>query len=459
LATVLGSGVAFLDTTVVNVALSQLGYSLGASVAGLQWTVDGYLLSLTALLLIGGALGDRYGRRRIFLIGLGWFAITSALCALAPSITVLVAARVLQGVGAAMLTPGSLAIIRSSFIEEEQPTAFGAWAGLSGVATALGPLVGGWIVVAISWRMIFLINLPLAAGAMWATIRCVPKTRQPSPAPLDLWGGLLALVGLGGITWGLIDLPRPISFAALGFGAAGLAGFIVREARCLQPMLPLEVFRSRQFSGANVTTLALYFALGGTTFLFVLYLQRVLGYSALAAGAALTPVTLLLLVLSPLVGRLSSRLGYRSPMTIGPLIAGVGLLLLSLIRPGTHYLVALPGIVTLGIGLGLTVAPLTSAVLSGAESRFAGVASGVNNAIARLATLLAVALLPLFGRKQGVTSLALAFPAALRICSLLCVLGAIASYLTQPASERLRADRARARHRVPSRGSPQQVRP
>ncbi len=454
--TVLGSGVAFLDSTVVNVALAQLGRSLGASFAALQWTVDAYLLSLSALLLIGGALGDRYGRRRVFLVGLFWFAAASGLCALAPSIRLLVAARALQGVGAAMLVPGSLAILRSSLAESDQPEAFGAWAGLSGVGTAIGPLIGGWLVVAISWRAIFLINLPLAAVAIGATLRCIPEARIPSAPGLDLWGALLALVGLGGSTWGLIALPRPGALAALAAGALGLAAFLAREARCRAPMLPLGIFRSRQFSGANVVTLAVYFALGGSTFLLVLFLQQAIGYSALAAGAALTPVTLLLLVISPQVGRRSSRLGLRLPMTVGPLIAGGGLLLLSRVRPGASYLGGvLPGLVSLGIGLGVIVAPLTSAVLTGAEPKYAGTASGVNNAVARIASLLAVALLPLFGHSGDTTSLAKAFPTAMRASALLCALGAVVAMVTQPESARGRAGRARGANRVTWRGLPQ----
>ncbi|MGC4113291.1 MAG: MFS transporter [Myxococcales bacterium] len=431
-AAVLGSSVAFLDTTVVNVALSALGRSLGASFSGLQWTVDGYLLPLSALLLVGGALGDRFGRRRIFLVGLAAFALASALCCLAPTIEVLVAARVLQGAAAALLVPGSLALLRASFVEVDQPAAVGAWAGLSGVAAALGPLVGGWLVQSVSWRAIFLLNLPVAAAAAFVTRRCVPETRRVDAGRLDLAGAAAAFWGLGGITWGLIDLPGTRGVLLLVAGVVGLGVFLLRERRAPAPMLPLAVFRSRQFSGANLTTLAVYFALGGATFLLVLYLQRVVGYSPLAAGASLLPVTALLLVLSPLMGRLLPRIGARLPMTVGPLLAGLGLLLLGGVHPGMSYWRSvLPGVGLLGAGLGLTVAPLTTTVLSGAGEGFAGVASGINNAVARLAGLLAVALLPLLAGE-----LADGISEAMGVAAAACAVGALVAAVTVPGRVR-----------------------
>ncbi|HEX9572593.1 MAG TPA: MFS transporter, partial [Myxococcales bacterium] len=312
-ATVLGSGVAFLDSTVVNVALPVLGQELHAGIAGLQWTMDAYLLTLTALLLLGGSLGDALGRRKMFVAGLAWFALASAACGLAPSIGALAVARAVQGAGAALLVPGSLAVLRSSFAEEEQGRAVGAWAGLSGVTAAVGPLVGGWLITAWSWRVIFFLNLPLAAAAAWAALRCIPESRTTG-LRVDVPGALAATLGLGGCVYALIEAPvrGPGVAVAAALGAASLAAFVWIEARHPDPMLPLDLFRSRQFSGANAVTLAVYFALSGATFLLIIHLQSVLGYSPLAAGAALTPVTLLLLVLSPPAGKLASRIGYRA---------------------------------------------------------------------------------------------------------------------------------------------------
>ncbi|HEY3447456.1 MAG TPA: MFS transporter [Myxococcales bacterium] len=438
-AAVLGSSVAFLDSTVVNVALPTLGRSLGASFAGLQWTVDGYSLPLCSLLLVGGALGDRFGRRRVFLLGLTWFGLASVLCSLANSVAVLVAARALQGTGAALLVPGSLALLRSALDERDQPAAIGAWAGLSGVATAAGPLAGGYLVEAVSWRAIFVLNVPLIAAALFVARRCVPESGVRQAGPLDLAGAVAALLGLGLLTWGLIDLPSsrrggPLLVAA---GAAGVVLFLLRERRAANPMLPLGIFRSRQFAGANLTTLAVYFALGGATFLLVLYLQRVAGYSPLAAGASLLPVTALVLVLSPVMGRLVRRIGLRLPMTVGPLVIAAGLFLLSRLSAQASYAyTALPGIALLGLGLGLTVAPLTSAALTGAGERFAGVASAVNNAVARVAGLLAVALLPLAagGLSSDPRSLAQGFPAAMRLAAFFCLAGAAIAAVTIPGA-------------------------
>ncbi|TMB02205.1 MAG: MFS transporter [Deltaproteobacteria bacterium] len=435
LATVLGSGVAFLDSTVVNVALPVLGRELHAGIAGLQWTVDAYLLTLTALLLLGGSLGDALGRGKMFVAGLAWFALASAACGLAPSIEALIAARAVQGAGAAMLVPGSLAVLRDSFAEDEQGQAIGAWAGLSGVTTALGPLLGGWLITAWSWRVIFFLNLPLAAAAAWAALRCVPDSRPSGPARIDVAGAAAATLGLGGCVYALIEAPAhgPGVAAAAALGAACLAAFLWIEARSANPMLPLELFRSRQFSGANAVTLAVYFALSGATFLLIIHLQSVLGYSPLAAGAALTPATLLLLVLSPPAGKLASRIGYRVPMTVGPLIASAGVALLARVGRGSSYVsVVLPGIAVLGLGLAATVAPLTTAVLAGAQERHAGVAAAVNTAVARLAGLLAVALLPLLAgiAAADAASLAAGFPRAMWICAAACAAGGLCALVT-----------------------------
>ena len=435
LATVLGSGIAFLDSTVVNVALPVLGRDLHAGMAGLQWTVDAYLLTLTSLLLLGGSLGDALGRRKAFVAGLGWFTIASMACGLAPSIGALVAARALQGAGAALLVPGSLAVLRASFAEDEQGQAIGAWAGLSGVTAALGPLLGGWLITAWSWRVIFFLNLPLAAAATWAALRCVPESRTAGPVRIDVPGAATATLGLGGCVYALIEAPAhgPGVAAAAALGAACLAAFVWIEARSPNPMLPLDLFRSRQFSGANAATLAVYFALGGATFLLIIHLQTVVGYSPLEAGAALTPITLLLLVLSPVAGKLASRVGYRTPMTAGPLIAAAGVALLARVgRDSSYVSEVLPGTAVLGLGLAATVAPLTTAVLAGASERHAGVAAAVNTAISRLAGLLAVALLPLLAGIAAANggSLAAGFPRAMWICAAACAAGGLCALLT-----------------------------
>jgi EmrB/QacA subfamily drug resistance transporter len=435
LATVLGSGVAFLDSTVVNVALPVLGRDLHAGMAGLQWTMDAYLLTLSALLLLGGSLGDALGLRRTFVAGLAWFAVASAACGLSPSVGTLVVARAVQGAGAALLVPGSLAVLRASFTEDERGQAIGAWAGLSGVTTALGPLLGGWLITAWSWRVIFFLNLPLAAVAAWAALRCIPESRASGPARIDVAGAATATLGLGGSVYALIEAPAhgPFVAAAAVLGAASLGAFVWIEARRAQPMLPLDLFRSRQFSGANVVTLAVYFALTGATFFLVLDLQSVLGYSPLAAGAALTPITLLLLVLSPLAGKLASRIGYRAPMTAGPLLAAAGLLLLSGVTRGSSYLRGvLPGIAVLGLGLACTVAPLTTAVLAGADERHAGVAAAVNTAVARIAGLLAIALLPLLAgiSAADAQSLAAGLPRAMWISAGVCAAGGLCALAT-----------------------------
>ncbi|WP_242344895.1 DHA2 family efflux MFS transporter permease subunit [Anaeromyxobacter terrae] len=398
LVAVLGSGLAFLDSTVVNVILPVLGRELGAGLSALQWTLDGYLLTLSALLLPGGALGDRYGRRRVFTIGLAWFAVASLLCGLAPSAGALVVFRAVQGVGAALLVPGSLALLRSCFAPEDQGRAIGAWAGLSGVTTALGPLLGGWLAEAVSWRAVFLVNLPIAALGIWAAVRFVPESRAPVARRLDVAGAVLAALGLGAVTYALIEATggggARVTVAALA-GLVALGAFVLVERRP-SAMLPLSLFRSLQFTGANAATLALYFGLGGATFLLMLQLQRGLGWSPLASGAALLPLTACILVLSPWSGRLAGRVGNRPLMAAGALVAGVGLALLSRAQPGVSYLSGvLPGVATLGVGLGLAVAPLTAAALSAVEAERAGVASGVNNAVARAAGLLAVAVLPL----------------------------------------------------------------
>jgi EmrB/QacA subfamily drug resistance transporter len=440
LASILGSGMAFLDGTAVNVALPAIGRELGTGMSGLQWAVDAYLLTLGAWVLTGGALGDVWGQRRVFLLGLLAFAGTSVLCGVAPGIWTLALFRAAQGLGAALLVPASLALLRTSFPEEDRQRAVAAWAGLSGVTSAVGPLLGGWLVDAGSWRLVFFLNVPVAALAVWVTLRHVPEDAPTGDTrKLDLAGSVTAALGLGGVIYALIEGPahgwHPSTILSAVGGTALLAAFLFLEARKRHPMLPLGLFRSRTFSGANLTTLAVYFALGGAIFLVVLALQQRLGYSALAAGAALLPITLLLLALSPWVGRLAGRMGARPLMTVGPMLAGVGLALLTRMREGGGYVgTVLPGVLVLGVGLSLTVGPLTAVVLGAVEDRHAGIASGVNNAVARIAGLLAVALLPLVGGLAGDSAADLleGTRRALWVSAGLCFLGALCALLTIP---------------------------
>ena len=394
-ATILGSGIAFLDGTVVNVALPSIGADLGASLGGLQWVVNAYLVTLSALLLLGGALGDRYGRRSVFVAGLGLFVAASALCGLAPSSGFLIAARAVQGVGGALLVPASLAIIASTFHPNDRGKAIGAWSGLSGVTTSVGPFLGGWLIDVVSWRAVFLINLPLAAVAIAIAVRKVPDTRSPTRAPLDIPGSVLVTAALAGASYAAIEHEGVGALVAGVVAVVAFVAFILVQHRSRDPMLPLGLFRSRQFSGANLVTLAVYAGLGGAMFLVVIRLQVSLDYSALEAGSALVPVTVLLLVLSPAAGELGARIGPRLPMTLGPLVAAAGLMWLSRIDAGVGYPTGVfPGVVVFGLGLALTVAPLTTAVLDAVDDAMSGVASGVNNAVSRLAGLLAVAALP-----------------------------------------------------------------
>jgi EmrB/QacA subfamily drug resistance transporter len=425
-AAVLGYGMAFLDGTAVNVALPSLQRSFGADLSLLQWTVDAYLLFLGALLLVGGSLGDRYGRRRVFSIGTVAFAAASLACAVAASPALLIAARAVQGCAAALLVPGSLALMRAAYREEDQRRAIGLWSGLSGVTSALGPIAGGWLVEATSWRAIFLLNLPLAAACLFATARYVPESREEKEedAPLDLSGAALATVGLGATVYALIEggrqgMSRAVAGAALA-GVAGLVCFIVHERRQRNPMLPLDVFRSRQFSGANLATLVIYAALGGAMFVITLHLQDAVGYSPLQAGLVLTPVTVLLLLLSPVAAKVAGRVGSRWPMTLGSLAAGLGLALFALLDDPRPSLAALLGAVTVfGLGLSALVAPLTIAVLESVGQERSGLASGVNNAVARIAGLLAVAVLPPLG-----------FRSAMLVCAASCAAGAVVSWAT-----------------------------
>ncbi|RZU30788.1 MFS transporter [Blastococcus saxobsidens] len=437
LATVLGSGVAMLDATVVNVALERIGADLDADFAGLQWTVNAYTLTLAALILLGGSLSDRYGRRRIFVVGVVWFALASLLCGLAPDIGTLVAARALQGVGGALLTPGSLAIISASFSGPDRAAAVGAWSGLSGVAAAIGPFVGGWL-VEWSWRAVFLINVPLAVLVVAVAARHVPESRDPEAAPrLDWTGTALVAAGLGALTYALTAIGERGAGPAVWLGAAagvlGLVAFVVVERRSRHPLVPPALFADRQFNAANAATLFVYAALGALFVLLVLHLQVVSGFSPLLAGTALLPVTVLMLLFSARVGALAQRIGPRALLTAGPLVAAVGVLLMLRIGPQASYLGdVLPAVSLFGAGLTLLVAPLTATVLDSAADRFAGVASGVNNAVARAAGLLAVAVVPVAAGLGGTdytepTTFAAGFRTATLIMAGLLLAGALVS--------------------------------
>jgi EmrB/QacA subfamily drug resistance transporter len=400
LATVLGSGLAMLDATVVNVALPSIGADFDAGLGGLQWTINGYTLTLASFILLGGSLADRLGRRRIFVIGTIWFALASALCGLAQNVEMLVAARVLQGIGGALLTPGSLAIISASFAPADRSRAIGAWSGLGGVAGAAGPFLGGWLIEAWSWRLVFLVNLPLAFVVVLVAARHVPESVDPtSTRRLDLPGTLLGALGLAGLTYASIaGGERGVDALVLGTAAVGvlaLVAFVLVERSSTHPLVPPGLFASRQFTVTNLVTFLVYGALGAVLFLLVLHLQVVAGFSPLRAGISLLPITLLMLALSSRSGALAARIGPRLQMTAGPLIAAAGMVLMLRIgRDATYVADVLPAVLLFGLGLTTMVAPLTATVLAAAPGEHAGAASGVNNAVARSAGLLSVALLP-----------------------------------------------------------------
>ncbi|TQS17623.1 MFS transporter [Microbispora hainanensis] len=408
--TVLGSGMATLDGTVVNVALPALGRDLHAGMSGLQWTVNAYTLTMAALILLGGSLGDRLGRRKIFVTGVVWFALASALCGAAPNTPVLVLARALQGIGGALLIPGSLAIIQASYVPDDRPRAVGAWSGLGGVAAALGPLFGGWLVETAGWRWVFLLNLPLAAVVVGVATRHVPETRDAgSNGRFDVLGTVLAAPALAGLTYGLILAGDGLVPLAAGI-VLSVCFVVVEIRRSPRSLVPVGVFASREFTAVNVVTLVMYAAMGLVFFLLVVQLQVSAGFSPIAAGSAMLPVTILMLLLSPRAGDLAKRVGPRLPMTAGILLCAAGLLLMSRIAPDASYLAdVLPAAVVFGLGLSAAVAPLTATVLATAEERYAGVASGINNALARTGGLLAVAAVPPL---VGLTGAAYDSPAA-----------------------------------------------
>ncbi len=418
LATVLGSGLAQLDGTVVNVALPRIGSNLHAGLTSLQWTLNAYTLALSGLLLLGGSLGDRLGRRRVFVVGVAWFTAASVLCGAAPNATVLVLVRALQGVGAALLTPGSLAILQAVFRKQDRARAVGAWSGLGGVATAIGPVLGG-ILVGVApwgWRLVFLINVPLAVVVIVVARRYIPETRDEfATGPLDTVGAALASVGLGGLVFGLTEGPArgwsPVTVATTAVGVALLAGFLVFERRHPDPLLPLTLFANRQFTAANLVTFAVYAALSGGLFLLPIQLQVVSGFSPLQAGTALLPITVVMLLLSARAGALAQKIGPRWPMTVGPLVAAAGIAMFARLDASSSYLGGvLPAVLVFALGLSTTVAPLTASVLAAAPDHQVGVASAVNNDIARVAGLLAVAVLPALA---GITPAAFADPVLL----------------------------------------------
>jgi len=445
LATVLGSAIAFIDATVVTIALPTIAEDLDASTADLQWTVNAYALTLAAFLLLGGSLGDRFGRRRVFLVGVVWFAVASLLCAVAPTIGVLNAARAFQGVGGALLTPGSLAIIQATFTGPDRGRAIGAWSGLGGIAGAVAPFLGGWIVEVTTWRWIFGINLPLAAVVVWVSLRHVPESADPTAVKkLDVAGTVLGALGLAGLTYGFTvwterGAPDALVLGTLALGALAMVGFVVVESRATAPLLPPALFRWRPFAGTNAATLLIYAAISGLFFFLVVTLQVVAGYSPLAAGLAPLPVTVLMLLLSPRAGALSTIMGPKIPMTVGPLVCAVGAVMLAGIGPTSPYLThVLPGVVVFGLGLSATVAPLTTTALAAAPDHLAGVASGVNNAVARVAGLLAIAVLPLVaGVGSSLTDPVSLEPAnrlAMVVCAGLLAGGAVIALLTVPSS-------------------------
>lgn len=399
--TILGSGMVFLDGTIVTVAARRIGADFSAGFSSLQWVLNGYALALASLILLGGSFGDRFGRRRVYLIGIGWFATASLVCAIAPNVQLLIAARVLQGIGGALLTPGSLALIQASFVHEDTGRAVGIWSGMSGVTTAAGPLLGGYLVQHVSWRWAFGINVPLAVLAVFLGVRCVPESRsEVDEGPMDLVGTALITLGLGALTYGTTVAGDAgwgaRSFASTIAGLLLLVLFFVVESHKPFPLLPPRLFGDRTFTGANLMTFFTYGSLGVVIFLLVLQLQVAAGYGPLAAGLATLPATLLLLFLSPRAGALAARIGPRLPMMIGPLIAAVGIVLTTRIDATHHnYLIdVLPGIAVFGLGLSTLVAPLTATVMAAAPASDVGLASGVNNAVARSASLLTVAVLP-----------------------------------------------------------------
>ena len=460
-ATVLGSALAFIDATVVNIALPDVGEDLDGTTAALTWVVNGYTLTLAALVLLGGALGDRLGRRRVFLVGVVVFATASAACGLAPNLETLVAARALQGVGGALLTPTSLAILQASFSQHDRGRAIGAWSGLTGVAGAIGPFAGGWLVQEAGWRWVFLVNLPVALVVVLIARRHVPETRDPvASGRLDLRGAALLALGLAGLTYGLSasseqGLGAPAVLGAFAAGGLLLAAFVVAQQRTETPLLPLGVFASRLFLVTNVVTFVLYGAMGAVFFALVVALQVGAGFSPLASGLAMLPVTILMLLFSSAVGGLMKHTGPRPLMAIGPLLSAVGVALLSRVGPGSSYLLdVLVPTTIFGVGLTLLVTPLTATVLAALPDEQAGLASGVNNAVARAAGLLSVAAIPVVaglgsGGLTDPTTVLDGFVVVTWVCAALLALGGVLAglFITTPRSRAAEPGHPEVAHR------------
>ncbi|GAA2500662.1 MFS transporter [Actinocorallia cavernae] len=437
LTTVLGSSMAMLDSTVVNVALPRIGRDLNASLGALQWTVNAYMVTLAGLILLGGSLGDRYGRRRIFVLGVVWFAAASLLCGIAPNSVLLIAARALQGVGGALLTPGSLALIQASFHPDDRSRAVGLWSGFGGIGAAVGPFLGGWLVSGPGWRWVFLLNVPLALLCVPVALRHVPESADENAhGRFDVLGAVLGALSLALLTYALIEAQggtaAVVVSAVLGLAAA--AAFVYVERHRPDPMLPPDVFASRQFTAVNLVTLCVYAAFGGFFFLTALQLQVAVGWSPLAAGTALLPTTILMLLFSSASGALSDRTGPRLPLTVGPLLCAVAMLLMLRVGPGANYLTdVLPALLVMGAGMVTLVAPLTATVLASVDTARAGVASGINNAAARAAGLVAVAALPLLAGMgpdayRSASAFDASFNRAMPICAGVLVLGSVLAF-------------------------------
>ena len=427
LATIIGSGVVFLDSTIVTLALPHIATGLHANFSDLQWIADGYLLSLSALILLGGSLGDIFGRKRSYLIGLAGFGVVSLLCGLAPNVGFLIAFRILQGVFGALLVPGGLAIINTNFSRQERGKAIGKWSAWSGIFAAIGPLAGGYIIDAVSWRWIFFVNVPLVIACGLLALKNVEESRDQRVRRVDTTGAALAAVALAGITYGLIEGSaekwHKKSLAALISGLIIGVIFLWHERRNKDPMVQLGLFKSRNFSGANIMTFAMYGALAGFTFSLVIYMQTKLGYSAIKAGASLLPVSIVLGLFSSRVGALASRIGPRYLLTAGPLIASSAMFLLIGYQPGDSYLwFLLPRVTLFAIGLTLLVAPLTTTVMTSVEESNSGIASGVNNAVSRIAGLVVIALLGLAGAGS-------IYHFGITLCAVLAALAGVVSLL------------------------------
>ena len=439
LTTVLGSSMAMVDSTVVNVALPRIGRDFGADLAALQWTANAYMLTLAGLILLGGSLGDRYGRRKVFVLGVVWFAAASLLCGLAPNVGVLVAARALQGIGGALLTPGSLALIQASFHPDDRARAVGLWSGFGGIGAAVGPFLGGWLVDGPGWRWVFLINVPLALACVPIAVRHVPESADGRKhGSFDVLGAALGAVALALVTYALIEARNGslvVALTAVAGVTAGIA-FVYVEKRRPDPMMPPDIFASRQFTAVNLVTLCVYAAFGGFFFLTALQLQVVAGYSALQAGTALLPTTILMLLFSARSGELAQRIGPRIPLTVGPLLCAVAMLLMLRVGEDASYLAdVVPALLVMGAGMVILVAPLTATVLASVDTARAGLASGINNAAARAAGLIAVAALPLLAGMgpeayRSAAAFDHAFGRAMWWCAGVLVVGSVLAYAT-----------------------------